>query len=147
MSTTTSRKCRSLAKPKAQLYGNLARHGILRVVIEYDGCGDSGCIGDITLFGVDDKLMPMPEKQVRYTTESRVYCEKIKLYVPKRTSRSGPLREAIETWCYDLLELHCPGWEIDDGSEGTVELNVPMKTGTWQHSTRYLATSTNDLEV
>lgn len=147
MRTTTSQTRSSGKTPKAQLYANLARHGIARVVIEYDGCGDSGCISGITLFDVDDKVMPTPKQQVKYMTVSRVYCEKTKHYEPKRRSLTGPLREAIETWCYDLLEVHFPGWEIDDGSEGTIELNVPVKTGSWEHRTRYLETSSNALEV
>lgn len=147
MSTTTSKKRSRRTTAKAQLYANIARHGIWRVVIEYDGCGDSGCINHITLFDVDDKVMSMPEQQVKYTTESRVYCEKTKRHKPKRKSCTGPLRDAIKMWCYDLLELHFPGWEIDDGSEGTIELNVPTKSGSWEHKTRYLETSSNALEV
>ncbi len=147
MSTTTSKKRTCGTTAKAQLYANLARHGIARVAIEYDGCGDSGCISHITLFDIDDKVIPMPEQRVKYATESRVYCEKTKRYEPKRKSCTGPLRDAIKAWCYDLLELHFPGWEIDDGSEGTIELNVPTKSGSWEHKTRYLETSSNALEV
>lgn len=147
MSTIASQTRSSGRTPKAQLYANLARHGIARVVIEYDGCDDSGCISDITLFGADDRAMPIPDSQVKYTTESRVYSEKTKRYEPRRKSCTGPLRDAIKTWCYDLLELHFPGWEINDGSEGTIELNVPMMTGSWAHNTRYIATTSNALEV
>ena len=147
MRTTTTQTRSRRKTPKAQLYANLARHGIARVVIEYDGCGDSGCIGDITLFGTNDRVMKMPDRKVKYSTESRIYSEKTKRYEPMRRSCTGPLRDAITTWCYDLLEVHFPGWEIDDGSEGTIELNVPLKTGSWEHRTRYLETSSHALEV
>lgn len=147
MSKVKSRKRTGNTKPKTQLYANLANHGIARVVIEYDGSCDSGCIGEIELFGIDDKAMPMPEGRVKYTSKVREYNEQTKQYESRRKSCAGPLLEAIETWCYDLLELHFPGWEIDDGSDGTIELNVLMKTGTWEHNARFTDVSTETLEV
>jgi len=145
--TSAPKKRPRRADPKAQLYANLARHGITRVVIEYDGSSDSGCIGDITLFGIDDKIMPMPEAQVEFTVETRTYNQTTSRFNPTRQLRTGPLREAIESWCYDLLELHFPGWEINDGADGTIELDVAMKTGGWEHNTHYTETSTTVREV
>lgn len=145
---TTASKTRSRrANPKAQLYANLARHGITRVVIEYDGSCDGGCIGDVTLFDADDKIMPMPETRVEFTIGSREYNPKASRFEPQRKLRTGPLREAIENWCYDLLELHFPGWENNDGADGIIELNVPMNTGTWEHNRRYTETATTVREV
>jgi hypothetical protein len=143
--TPKTRACR--ANSKSQLYANLARYDIWRVVIGYDGSGDSGCIGYIELYDADDKVKAMPEQQVTYTTETRVYDEKTKRFEKKRVSRSGPLREAIESWCYDLLEEHYGGWEIDGGSDGTIVLNVPTKTGSWEHNSHYTETSTYEREV
>ena len=147
MSSTVSQKRPSRTTPKAQLYANLARHNIWRVVIGYDSSSDSGCIDHIQLYDADDKVMPMPEKQVKYTTENRVYSDKTKGFEIERVVRSGPLREAIATWCYDLLEEHYSGWEIDGGSDGTIELNVPAKTGSWEHNAHYTETSTDEREV
>lgn len=147
MSKAKPQKRTSRTTPKAQLYANLARHDIWRVVIGYDGSGDSGCIGHIQLYDADDKVMPMPEQQVNYTTETRAYSEKTKGFEIQRVARSGPLREAIATWCYDLLEVHYGGWEIDGGSDGTIVLNVPTKTGSWEHNAHYTETSTDEREV
>lgn len=147
MRSTTSQKSSKGKSPKAQLYANLARHGISRVVIGYDGSGDSGCIGYIQPYDADDNVMAIPEQHVTCTTEVRVYNEKTKRFEQKRVSRSGALREAIETWCYDLLEEHYGGWENDGGADGTIVLNVPTKTGSWEHNSHYTETSTFEREV
>lgn len=147
MTATTSKTRTGRANPKAQLYANLARHCITRVVIAYDGSADSGCIGDVTLFGVDDNAMPMPEAQVEYMVDLREYNPSTGGFELQRKSRTGPLRDAIENWCYDLLALHFPGWEINGGADGTIELDVPKKSGTWEHNTHYIETSTRVREV
>lgn len=147
MRATTSKKRTRRKSPKSQLYANLARVGIWRVVIEYDGCGDSGCIADITLYDADDKVITMPETQVAYTTEASGFNYKTNRPSTPRKTCTGPLREAIETWCYDLLELHFAGWEDNEGADGSIELNVPLNTASWEHNRRFTDTSTEQLGV
>jgi hypothetical protein len=133
--------------PKAQLYANLARYGVWRVVITYDGCADSGCIEGIEVFGPDDAVIHMPDQQVDYTTNATTWNEKEKRFDQQRVSRTASLHDAVKSWCYDLLEEHYSGWEIDDGSSGIIELNVGSKTGTWEHSIRYTESTTHEMEV
>lgn len=39
-----------MAELKTNLFGTLASHGIVRVTVNFDGCGDSGQIEDIAAF-------------------------------------------------------------------------------------------------
>jgi hypothetical protein len=50
------------------------------------------------------------------------------------------LREAVEQWCYDLLEAEFPGWELDDGSSGEITIDVDKRSGRIAHT--FLAPST-----
>jgi hypothetical protein len=128
---------------KAELYANLARFGICRVVITYDGCNDNDCIQSIETFGPDGIAMRLPDEQVTFSCTTTVWNSSHK----RRETRTRSLREAVETWCYDLLEQHFYGWENEDGASGTIELNVELQTGCWQHSENYVATTTHEMEV
>ena len=47
------------------------------------------------------------------------------------------MRDAIVHWCYELLEDHFPGWEIDGGSNGTIDIDVKKRRGQLEHEARY----------
>ena len=51
------------------------------------------------------------------------------------------MRDAIVHWCYELLEDHFPGWEIDGGSNGTIAIDVKKRRGQLQHDARYTDTT------
>ncbi len=44
-------------------------------------------------------------------------------YVSSQTWNNNEVNGKIEDLCYKLLEQIQPGWEIDEGSSGTFELN------------------------
>ena len=42
--------------------------------------------------------------------------------------KSMPLAEALETLAYDALEVHHPGWEINEGAYGIFRIEVEEGT-------------------
>lgn len=135
--TTTKRK----KKEKAADYAALAALGIAKVEITYDGCGDGGCIEAVTAYdAAGQTIEALPESQLTIKVRDTVWNEATQTYQPRFTERQVPVREAIEHWCYELLENHFPGWEIDDGSNGTITINVKTRRGSIEHEGRYTET-------
>ena len=80
----------------------------------------------------------MPERSVAIDiVESKYDCTD-RRFVSVIARRTVPIREAIENWCYDLLEQHFPGWEINEGSDGTIAIDVVKKTATLQHYEHFI---------
>lgn len=71
----------------------------VQVVIDYAGEGDSGDIFDIRFID--------PEDQQNRQIEVQDYI-------------SNTMETQLRDFVYDLLETLCPGWEINEGSEGSL---------------------------
>ncbi len=132
---------------KAQLYGKLAKLGITSVLIKYDGCGDSGCIENIQALGADKLEVTLPERSVAIDIVESKYDSTTRRFVTVNARRTVPIREAIENWCYDLLAQHFPGWEINEGSDGTIELDVVKQTATLEHDENVMSTNSRRVVV
>lgn len=128
---------------KTQLYGKLATLGITSVLIKYDGCGDSGCIESISALGADNLEVELPERSVAIDIVESKFDGTTRRFVSVNARRTVPIREAIENWCYDLLERHFPGWEINEGSDGTIAIDVVKKTATLQHDENVMRTNSH----
>ena len=109
---------------KTTIFDALTAAGITKVTAEFDGCGDSGQIQGITAqVGVADAELPKTAVTIHEVTHLRsADPEKIKDEVKQQ-----PLAEAIEGLCYDYLEEHHGGWEINGGSFGQFELDVASR--------------------
>lgn len=132
---------------KAKLYANLARLGITTVVINYDGSCDSGCIESIKALGSDNREVSLPDRPVVVELIESNWDTKTTTFVRRNVKRSVPICDAIESWCYDLLEQHFPGWEINDGSSGTITLDIVKKSATMDHGENVMKTYTHRVEV
>ena len=133
MSTTKRKK-----KDKAADYAALAALGIAKVEITYDGCDDSGCIDTVTAYGAAGQIIDMlPEVNVTISVRDTVWDEAAQTYQTRFAERRVSVRDAIVHWCYELLEDHFPGWEIDGGSNGTIAIDVKKRRGQLEHEARY----------
>ena len=92
---------------KTALFDALAAAGITTVIVNFDGCGDSGQIEMIEVKAGDD-VIPLP--QVLIEIASAVWGSAT---IDRRTQ---PVREAIETLVYDVLNQTYGGWENNDGA-------------------------------
>ena len=90
----------------------LVRHRVANVEAAYSGYGDSEALDGL---------------QYRDTAGQRV----------DRESLPGPLREALEACLYEFLPA---GFEINDGGQGTLTLDVQTAKVTIQHQENYTET-------
>jgi hypothetical protein len=113
---------------KANLFDTLEASGIVRVTVNFDGCGDSGQIEDIAAFDehgqVDLKglTLPAPVGQPTDVPDAEV---------------AGPIADVIETLAYDLLESEHGGWENNDGAYGEFTFDVVNRTIALEHNQRF----------
>ena len=137
MSTTKRKK-----KDKAADYAALAALGIARVEIAYDGCSDSGCIESVTAYDAAGQVMTtLPEGNLTIRIRDTVWSDAAQTYQTRFAERQVPVREAVEHWCYELLDEHFSGWEIDGGSSGTIAIDVKKQRGHLEHEARYTDTT------
>lgn len=136
MSTTRRKK-----KEKAADYAALDALGIAKIEIIYDGCGDSGCIEEATAYDEAGQVIEtMPDTLVTITVRDTVWNEVTDKCEPRFIERQVTPWEAIKHWCYDILEDHFPGWEIDGGANGTITIDVKRRRGRLDHEARFTET-------
>lgn len=132
---------------KAKLYAKLARLGIATVLISYDGCGDSGCIESLEARDRAGQMVQLPDRPVTIElvdtkwNSSKMETERFIV------RRKVLVEEAIKSWCYDLLELHFSGWEINEGAQGTIAIDIAKKTATLEHDQNVMTTTTHIVEA
>ena len=119
------------AGDKAILFAALAKAGIHRVTINYDGSGDSGQIESIEAWNAANQKIPLPYEVTIQASEH-----------PEHPRAERKLEEAIEALAWEYLhDLHW-GWENNDGAFGTFVLDVPARTITLEHNERYTEVNT-----
>lgn len=105
------------AANKAVLFDALAEAGIDRVIVSFDGYGDSGQIENVELHGA---VATLPNRAIVLAFASWEREE------PDRRELS--LAAAIEELAYDCLGDQHAGWEINEGSYGEFTFDVAART-------------------
>ncbi len=100
------------ARLKTEIIPRLKQWGVSKVRAEYSGYGDSGCIDGITY--LDAHGQPVNMDMVRAASDPD-----------------------IENVVYEFLPA---GFEINDGSQGTLTVNVAAGTVTIEHGENYTET-------
>jgi hypothetical protein len=120
---------------KAALFDVLEAAGVTAVTVAFDGCGDSGQIESID---ARDELgeVALPGGDIPIATPTSDGGDVIR--------QTLPLRDAIETLCYDLLEETHDGWENDDGAYGAFVFDVAARIITLDHNSRYTAAESTE---
>jgi hypothetical protein len=113
---------------KTAVFDALACTGITSVIVTFDGYGDSGQIASVTAYAGKTPL------EVAATL---VEIQQASYDATPLTAGQKPLPEAIEALCYDFLEQEHAGWEIEDGSDGQFEFNVPQRVITLSINKKY----------
>lgn len=114
---------------KAALLHALGGAAIAKVIVRFDGSGDSGQVEEVTAFGEDGAERPLPETHVE--------LQKISFGEDAPTNLSEPLGEAIETLAYSLLQSSHGGWENNEGAYGEFTFDVAANLITLDHNERY----------
>jgi hypothetical protein len=103
---------------KDDLYAKLAQHPeITQIVVEYNGAGDDGNIEE-TSFLKGEEVVEVPQS----------------------------LQEAADEYVWQALEHYKGGWEINDGSFGTVTIDVANKKASFDHNENYTESRSEPFE-
>ncbi len=99
----------------------LAALGVTCVIVEYDGCNDSGQIESIDYLGADSTKID-PSGKVTMS------------------------EDALMDLLYDLTQARHPGWENNDGAFGDFSWDVTTNTLIHSHTDRYMEYNTTEHE-
>jgi hypothetical protein len=103
------------AHNKSLIFAALAKAGINRVTIDYDGSGDSGQIESIEAWNAANEKIPLPTIRTVQLASAN----------PGRPVDEIGLEAAVEELAWDYLYDNHGGWENNDGAFGTFEFSVP----------------------
>ena len=114
---------------KDTLFGALARAGITKVVVNFDGYGDNGQVERIDVHA-SEAAAKLPEDQIEFVEP--VFGD------PEKVERSThTVSDAIETFVFAFLEQTHDGWEDNDGAYGDFTFDVGNRTITLDYNQRY----------
>ena len=122
---------------KASLMAALAAAGITSVVVTFEGYGDSGQIENLEVKS-GDCLVDLPDAPVEIA-RTEFFCETVDRCIE-------PLREAIESVCYLILEARHGGWENNEGAHGEFVFDVAAGTVTLDFNYRIETTENHSYE-
>jgi hypothetical protein len=144
-------------KNKQKIFNFLSFCKVSNVYINYSGYGDSGAIDSVSFYSGSS-----PEKEKEIKSSKIDSWPKISgllryeggFYGSIYNNDQGQqniednitISEAIENFCYDILEFNHPGWEINSGSNGEIALDVRKKTIKLVHNEIIETTETHEHE-
>ena len=100
---------------KTAVFAALATASITKVMVIFDGGGDSGQINEV-LAKNGDTPVDLPETQVEF--------QQIEWNGRKAEPSKCTLRDAIEALCFNYLSHEHGGWENNDGGQGEFSFDV-----------------------
>jgi uncharacterized protein DUF6878 len=98
---------------KAALIGALGGTQITKITAGYNGSGDEGYIEEIEGCDAEGREILLPVSIVAIKSAQHQYKKAHTI-----ETNELPFKEAIESLCYDLLQVECGGWEINEGTQG-----------------------------
>lgn len=122
---------------KSSLLAALAAAGITAVVVTFDGCGDSGQIENLEV-KAGDAFVDLPDAPVEIA-RTDFFSETV-------DRRTEPLREALESVCYLILEAKHGGWENNEGAYGEFVFDVAADSITLDFNYRIETTENHSYE-
>lgn len=111
----------------SHVYDGMIERGVVSAIVSYNGSGDEGYIEDA------DYDPPIENRAGETDAE--------------RNARSNALYEMLREASYDILEDHHPGWEINEGSQGTITFDAEARTAKLHHGEHTITTEWSDSEV
>jgi hypothetical protein len=114
---------------KTALFDALAAAGITTVLVNFDGCGDSGQVEMIEArTGDDDCALRAVEVEIASANWGSTAIGR----------QTQPVREAIETLVYDVLNETHGGWDNNDGAYGEFTFDVAERSITLDYNERHM---------
>lgn len=120
---------------KTIVFDALANANITTITINFDGCGDSGQIEEVSAFNGSEKST-IPQTPVKF--EDVLWGSNI-----RHEHDDLSLSDAVENLCYGYLSQMYGGWENNDGAFGQFTFNVARRTIEFEFNGRYTEYSTD----
>ena len=141
MNECASREHEALKERRRLLTEKLKPLGVVRVEVEYDGCGDSGDIQEVRalLKGTRaEKERPANLDGQSVTVEhfESVYNAERQDWDRKPYQATVPLKEALSDFALDFLSFLGIDWYNNEGGYGTVVLSVADGEAKAEHNYR-----------
>ena len=125
----------ALEMNRAALFAALSVAGITKMIVEFDGEGDSGQIDHVQASDANGTVA-LPNERIEVASAPWDRRE--------LTRTNETLGGAIETVCYALLSANCGGWEINEGSYGMFVFDVAERTIELTHNERCVSVETSE---
>jgi hypothetical protein len=129
---------------------------ITKITLDFNGSGDCGQIEDIEFFndkneeyekpGSENSICPAVRLDNTTILEGLTWNNTTG-WVPILKTKDLTLEEAAERVAYTMLETHHEGWEINDGSQGKITLNLIDKKIFLEISINIIAVETYENET
>lgn len=122
-------KRESQTEDRATVMATLKAYGITKVVIRYDGYGDSGGVEECRVEGgqgQESLAMPVQTAIVDWSSA-------------EKTIQMVPLRNVLETLAMQYVAVEHSGWENNEGGSGDVTFDPVADTITVSHTENYIA--------
>lgn len=111
------------------------------VEVVYSGCGDSGAINEVAFLDLNSnqiKSTELSNVKVKYKS----ILDSWKCYGDENCNVSEKeleknITEAIEDFCWQILETKRCGWEINDGAQGSFNIDIDKGTVILSHTEFY----------
>jgi hypothetical protein len=114
---------------KSAVLKALGEKGIAKVLVRFDGAGDSGQIEEVIAFGDDGTERPIPD--------AAVGLQRIAFGDDAPQTVAETLEEAIDSLAYALLQCSHGGWENNEGAYGDFTFDVAADLITLEYNERY----------
>ncbi len=126
------REAELLPGNRAALFAALAGAGVARVVVAFDGSGNSGQIESVTAYDAEDREIAIPMTQIEIR-ETAFESEEVSV-----SPRSAD--EVVEIMAYKFLEQTHNGWEENEGAYGEFVFTVADQSIRLEYNERYTDT-------
>jgi hypothetical protein len=126
---------RSQALPlnKDVLFDALVTAGIAKVVVQFDGSGDSGQIEGIAACNADGDAVDLPKATITFHDTNSSTMSLV--------ARQDSPANVIETMTYDLLGQKHGSWGNDDGAYGDMTFDAGDRSITLDYNERFTQTT------
>lgn len=97
-----------------------------QIVVTFDGCGDSGQIEDINFQFYDELAIPKhpATRSIGVFDVQEGFAHRDGKWEPIIKQKELTLADALEIITYDILNTNISGWEINEGTSGTVTYDM-----------------------
>lgn len=116
-----------------------------KVEVSYNGSGDSGQVEDVTV--TDEADTPLPIDQVNVTIPKSRHVWKGEGFECVTESETVSLGEALKDFVYEWLEVNQPGWELNEGSTGTLTIDLAEQQWRFNHCSYYTESYTEEISL